>query len=136
MCKIGTSYTDFSEVTSDSDAIYAGNAYKDSANNIQLRSKNSNSGIVSTTSGGTIESVTINVGTGSGTVDVYGSNTAYTAASDLYNSSTQGSKIGSTSSTGTITFPSDTYEYVGIRSNSGAVYLSSVEIVWKTQQHE
>lgn len=136
MLKIGTGYTDFSRVTSNSAAIYAGKAYKDGANNIQLRSKNSDSGIVSTTSCGTIESVTINVGTGSGTVDVYGSNTAYTAASNLYNSSTQGTKIGSTSSTGTITFSSDTYEYVGIRSNSGAVYLSSVEIVWKTQQHE
>lgn len=127
----GTTYVDFSNVSDRSEARYGGKACS-SIGNIQLRSKNGDSGIVSTTSGGTIESVTINVGTGSGTVDVYGSNTAYTDASNLYNSSTQGTKIGSTSTTATITSQSDTYKYVGIRSNNGAVYLSSIEIVWKT----
>ena len=123
-----TTYTDFSAVSLSSDAVYAGNSAKDSSGNIQLRSKNSNSGIVSTTSGGTVKSVKITVGSGSNTVDVYGSNTAYSAASDLYGTS-KGTKVGSTSTTSTITFNAD-YEYVGIRSNNGAIYLSSVEIVW------
>ena len=127
-----TTYTDFSEVTATSNAVYAGNSGKDSSGNIQMRSKNSNSGIVSTTSGGTVKSVKITVGSGSNTIDVYGSNTAYTAASDLYNTSTQGTKIGSVSATGTVIFNTDTdYTYVGIRSNNGAIYLSSVEIVWE-----
>ena len=126
-----TTYTDFSDVSKTSSAKYAGNSGKDGSGNIQMRSKNSNSGIVSTTSGGKVKSVKITVGSGANTVDVYGSNTAYTAASNLYNSSTQGTKIGSTSSTGTITFTAD-YEYVGIRSNNGAIYLSEVEITWTT----
>lgn len=122
-----TSYVDFSGVSKTSDAVYAGNSAKNSSN-IQLRSDNSNSGIVSTTSGGIVKSVKITVGSGSKTIDVYGSNSAYSAATDLYGSS-KGTLIGSLTATGTITF-SDDYEYVGIRSHSGALYLSKVEITW------
>ena len=126
----GTTYTDFSGVSATSDAKYAGNSAKSSDGAIQMRSKNSNSGIVSTTSGGKVKSVTITVGSGANTIDVYGSNNAYTAASDLYDSSKQGTKVGSLSTTGTITFEDD-YEYIGIRSNNGAIYLTKVEIVWE-----
>ena len=126
----GTTYTDFSNVSKTSNAKYAGNSAKDNSGNIQLRSKNSNSGIVSTTSGGTVKSIKITVGSGTNTIDVYGSNTAYSAASDLYGDK-KGTKIGSVSSTGTVTFTND-YAYVGIRSNNGAIYLSEVEITWTT----
>lgn len=126
-----TTYTDFSgvSVTSGSSAVYAGNSGKTSNGGIQLRSKNSNSGIVSTTSGGKVKSIAIVVESGSNTVDIYGSNTAYTAASDLYNSSKQGTKIGSLSASGTVNVDGD-YCYVGLRSNSGALYLTSVTITW------
>jgi hypothetical protein len=124
-------YTDFSNVSKTSDAVYAGNSAKDSSENIQMRSKNSNSGIVSTTSGGTISSIKITVGSGSNTIDVYGSNTAYTSAVDLYSSSTQGTKLGSLTETGTITVDGS-YAYVGVRSNNGAIYLSKIEFVWTT----
>ena len=122
-------YVDFSNVTKSSDAIYAGQSAKDANGNIQLRSKNSNSGVVSTASGGKVKSVKITVGSGSNTVDVYGSNTAYTSASDLYGDN-KGTKIGSLTATGTISFEGD-YTYVGIRSNNGAIYLSSIDIVWE-----
>jgi hypothetical protein len=128
-----TTYTDFSNVAATSEARYAGNSAKSSSGGIQLRSKNSNSGIVSTVSGGTVKSVTITVESGSNTIDVYGSNTAYTGAADLYatdDNANQGTKIGSLTATGTITF-TDEYAYVGIRSNNGAVYVTSVEIVWE-----
>jgi hypothetical protein len=128
----GSSYTNFSNVSLESDAVYAGNSareYNNSQYNIQLRSNNSNSGIVTTSSGGTIKSITITVAHGTNTIDVYGKNTAYSAASDLYNSNTQGTKIGSLSSTGTINV-TDSYAYVGIRSKSGAIYLSSIDFVW------
>lgn len=126
----GTTYTGFSNVSISSKARYAGNSAKDNSGNIQLRSKSSNSGIVSTTTGGNVVSVRITVGSGSNTVDVYGSTSAYSSASDLYGDN-RGTKVGSTSSTTTINFPGNTsYQYVGIRSNSGAIYLSSVEIVW------
>ena len=121
-----TQYKNFSNVTDNSDARYAGQSAKNNGN-IQLKSNGSTSGIVSTTSGGTITSVTITVGSGSNTINVYGKNTAYSSAADLYNSSTQDTLVGSTSSTRTITFATG-YAYVGIRSNSGAVYLSSITI--------
>lgn len=124
-----TTYTDFSNVAATSQARYAGNSAKSSSGGIQLRSKNSNSGIVSTVSGGKVKSVTITVESGSNTIDVYGSNTAYTGAADLYGAN-QGTKIGSLTETGTITFTGE-YAYVGIRSNNNAVYLTSVEIVWE-----
>ena len=128
-----TTYTDFSNVAATSQARYAGNSAKSSSGGIQLRSKNSNSGIVSTVSGGRVKSVTITVESGSNVIDVYGSNTAYTGAGDLYatgEGANQGTKIGSLSETGTITFTGN-YSYVGIRSNNGAVYVTSVEIVWE-----
>ena len=126
----GTSYADFSNVQKVSNAKYAGNSAKNNAGAIQLRSDKSTAGIVSTVSGGTIKSVKITIASGSNTIDVYGSNTAYAAASDLYGSS-KGTKIGSTSSTGTITpTAQQVFKYVGIRSNSGAAYLSSVTITW------
>jgi len=124
-----TSYVDFSGVKKSSSAVYAGNSAKDSSGNIQLRSKNSNSGIYSSVSGGDVSSVTITVGSGANTINIYGSNKAYTSASDLYDSSKQGTLVGSVTSTGTVNF-TDTYEYVGIRSASGAIYISEIDITW------
>ncbi|MBR6271941.1 MAG: BACON domain-containing protein [Bacteroidales bacterium] len=135
LAAIGTAYTDFSNVTLNSDAVYAGQSAKNNAGAIQLRSKNSNSGIITTASGGTISSITITVESGTNTIDVYGKNTAYTSASDLYATSgsqnNQGTKIGSLTETGTITVTDD-YAYVGIRSNNGAVYIESIDFVWET----
>lgn len=128
-----TTYADFSNVAATSSARYAGNTAKSSSGGIQMRSKNSNSGIVSTVSGGRVKSVKITVESGSNTIDVYGSNTAYTGAGDLYatgEGGNQGTKIGSLTATGTITF-TDEYAYVGIRSNNGALYITSIEITWK-----
>ena len=128
-----TSYTNFSNVSKTSGAKYAGNSAKDSSGNIQMRSSNSNSGIVSTMSGGSITSVTITVGSGSNTVQVYGKNSAYSAATDLYSNSTQGTLVGYLTATGTVNFTTS-YSYVGIRSSSGAIYLSSVTITYGTSQ--
>ncbi len=129
----GTAYTDFSGVTIYSDAVYAGNSAKGSNDVIQMRSKNSISGIVSTGSGGTLKSVKITAASSNtNTIDVYGSNTAYSSAADLYNSSTQGTKLGS-GSTGIINITvTGNYSYVGIRSNNGAIYISKIEITWET----
>lgn len=127
-----TTYTDFTNVSVSSAARYAGNSAKSSDGGIQLRSKNSNSGIVSTVSGGTVKSVRITVESGTNSIDVYGSNTEYTSAADLYatgENSNQGTKIGTLTETGTVEF-NDEYRYVGIRSNNGAIYLTSVEITW------
>ena len=130
-----TTYKNFSNVTtSTSNAIYAGNSAKNAKGAIQLRSKNSDSGIVTTTSGGKIQKISIVVSSGTNTIDIYGNDEAYSSASDLYDTSTntnQGTKIGSINKTGEITFDADKqYPYIGIRSNSGAIYITSITITY------
>ena len=121
--------------TDGSSAVYAGNSTTNNSDAIQIRAT-SPSGIVSTTSGGKVKkvSVTWNGSTISGrTLDVYGKNKKYSSAEDLYSSSTQGTKLGSivygTSTELTIT---DDYEFIGLRSNSGAMYLDNISITWST----
>ena len=68
------------------------------------------------------------------TLNVYGKNTAYSAATDLYSTSTQGTKLGTivkgTSTEFTIT---GDYTYIGVRSNSDAMYLTSISIDWEVE---
>ncbi len=130
----GTNYTSWSGKTLNSAAVYAGQSAGGN-NSIQLRSNNSNSGIITTGSGGKVKSVTIafNSNTASGrTVDIYGKNTAYSNPTDLYNSSTRGTKIGSiVYGTSTSITVSGDYAFIGLRSNSGALYIESLTIVWE-----
>ncbi|MBQ7570930.1 MAG: chitobiase/beta-hexosaminidase C-terminal domain-containing protein [Bacteroidaceae bacterium] len=129
----GTSYTAFSGKAGTSGAVYAGQCAGGNSS-IQLRSNNSDSGVVTTTSGGKAKKVVVewNSGTSSGrTLNVYGKNSAYSAATDLYNASNQGTLLGTivcgTSTELTIT---GDYDYIGFRSASGAMYLTSVTITW------
>lgn len=130
-----TSYSNWDNKSVTSSAVYAGNS-AGSNDAIQLRTTNSNSGVVTTTSGGKAKKVTVewqSSTTNGRTLDVYGKSTAYSAASDLYNSTNQGTKLGSivkgTSTELTIT---GEYEYIGLRSNSGAMYLTSITIEWES----
>ncbi len=136
-----TSYGDWSGKSGGStDAVYAGNSTKSNNGAIQMRSTNSNSGIVTTTSGGTIKSVTVtwnttDLGSTARTLDVYAKTTAYSDATDLYSSSTQGTKVGSISYTDSTTYETTLsitgdYTYVGVRSNSGALYLTDISFEW------
>ena len=130
----GTSYTDWSGKTSNSNAVYAGNSAGDNES-IQLRTKNSESGIVTTTSGGKVKKVTVawnSTTSAERTLDVYGSNTAYTAASDLYENSKQGTKLGSIAYGSTELTVTGDYAFVGLRSNSGAMYLDNISIEWES----
>lgn len=133
----GSTYSDWSgkTVTDGSGAVYAGNSAGGNSS-IQLRSTNSNSGIITTTSGGIITKVKVswNSNTDSGrTIDVYGKTSAYSSAANLYNAAADGTKIGSikigTSTELTIDL-SEGYTYVGIRSYSGALYLDDITIEW------
>ena len=135
-------YVDFEDVSgSESDAVYAGQIarFKNTAchDYIQIRSKNSNSGIITTTSGGKAVSVSVswNSATGaSGTLNVYGSNSAYSAASDLYADATDGDLIGTiVYGTSTSLDIDDDYEFIGLRSNSGALYFDDISIEWSTK---
>ena len=130
-----TTYTEWSGKTLNSEAVYAGQSAGGNSS-IQLRSDKSNSGIVTTKSGGKVKKikVTWNSSTSSGrTLDIYGKNTAYTAATDLYKSSNQGTKLGSIKcGTSTELVISGDYEFIGLRSNSGAMYLTEIDITWET----
>lgn len=132
-----SSYAAWSGKTSNSAAVYAGQSAGGNSS-IQLRTTNSNSGIVSTASGGKIKKIVVswNKNTADTRVlNVYGSSTAYTDASDLYNTSKQGTLIGTleyqTSSAQTIINVSGDYSYIGIRSASGALYLDEIKITWE-----
>ena len=131
----GSGYKDWSGKTGDSGAVYAGQSNA-GVSYIQLRTTNSNSGIVTTTSGGKVRSITItwasNTGDGK-TLDVYGKNSPYNSAADLFSStaSTKGTKIGTLTKgqSNTLTITGD-YEYIGMRSTSGAIYITELGITW------
>ena len=140
----GSGYADFSGKKATSDAVYAGNCMKNSTSDIQLRytanndpSKVKLSGIVTTTSGGKLTAVRISWGTWSGsvqdrTLEIYGSNTAYTDYTDLFDTEKQGTLLGSfNTKTGANSFTVEgDYTYIGIRSQSGALYLKNITIAW------
>lgn len=128
-------YSNWEDKTGTSGAVYAGNSAGD-YESIQLRSNNSNSGIITTTSGGKATKVAVvwNSHTTSGRqIEIYGKKgVAYSSAESLYKGSSE-----SGSSLGTIDYGTSTelaisgdYPYIGIRSKSGALYLTSVSITW------
>ena len=129
-------YGEWTDKTATSSAVYAGQS-AGSNESIQLRSNNNNSGIVTTTSGGNAKKVTIdwNTNTSNGrTVIIYGKNSAYTQATDLYKTDSQGTELGTiVCGTSTELTISGEYAYIGIRSKSGAMYLNSVSIDWETK---
>lgn len=128
-----TDYTSWSGKKLSSNAVYAGVTAGDK-DSIQLRSKNSDSGIFTTASGGILSkvSVTWNSGTQSGrTLNIYGKHTAYSSVDDLYNSSKQGTLLGTiVYGTSTELTISGEYEFVGVKSDSGALYLTNITFTY------
>lgn len=138
----GSGYTPFSGVTDlGTSAVYAGkNAYGSTGANvgaIQIRTSGSEEGIVVTGQNGTkvVKSVTVGFTTtpsGIRKLQVYGKHTAYTSAADLFSSdaATQGTLIGEIATDGSIDCTADNYEFIGIRSYDGAMYLAYVMVTW------
>ena len=130
-----TTYTEFSGVSVTSPAVYAGKSAKTATGGIQLRSNKSEDGIVTTASGGKVRKVVVTweTTTSAGrTLDIYGKNTAYASATDLYSTSSQGTKLGSVvmGTSTTLTVEGD-YDYVGFRSNNGAMYIAKIEVTYE-----
>lgn len=130
-----TNYTDWSnKAGSASPAIYAGQS-AGSNESIQLRSKNNNSGIVTTKSGGKAKSVVVtwNSNTLDGrTLNVYGSNTAYTSPTQLYSNDTSGKLLGTiVKGTSTELEITEDVTYIGLRSAADAMYISTIQISWE-----
>ena len=129
-----TEYKDWNSVQKPSGAVYKGNSAKD-YEAIQLRGS-SNSGIVTTTSGGKAKKIKVkwNSNTASGRIlQIYGKNTAYSSAADLYDSSESGDPLA------WMYYDTDTeftiegdYEYIGIKSEKKALYIDSITITWDT----
>lgn len=131
----GTTYAEWSGKTVSSSAVYAGQSAGDKES-IQLRSKNNNSGIITTASGGNLKKIVVNWhnDTQDGrTLQVYGKSSAYTAATDLYDNEKQGELIGTiVKGTSTELDVDGNYQYVGLRSESSAMYLIDISITWDT----
>ena len=138
--KTNSTYGDVPEKTAEntghSNAKYVAQCAGDKSS-IQLRSNNSNSGVVSTVSGGVVKRIEVewNDGTDAArTLQIYGSNTAYTAATDLYGDA-KGELLGELNKGNgetTLDFSEWTgdYKYIGFRSKSGAMYLTTITITW------
>lgn len=130
--RTSTSYGEWKDKTVTSGAVYAGQSAGGNES-IQLRSTN-HSGIITTTSAGKATKITVEwqSDTVDGrTLDIYGKHTAYLETSELYNSSTQGTKLGSlVKGTSTELTISGDYEYIGLRSKDNAMYLTSISIEW------
>ena len=137
----GTSYSEYTVASSktESGAAYALQCAGDKSS-IQLRSKNNNSGVVSTSSGGTLKKVVVtwNSGTVAARVlNIYAADEAFTIAG-LYGTSAPTPVATMTCSeatdgVSTYTFETD-YKYIAFRSADGAMYLTSIDITWETGQ--
>ncbi|MBR3615053.1 MAG: chitobiase/beta-hexosaminidase C-terminal domain-containing protein [Bacteroidaceae bacterium] len=132
----GTSYSSWSGKTVTSDAVYAGQSAGGN-DAIQLRSNNNNSGVITTASGGKVRKVAVEwqSGTSAGrTLNIYGKNSAYNAPTDLYDNSKQGTLLGTiVCGTSTELVIEGDYEYIGMRSASSAMYLTSISIYWDAE---
>ena len=129
-----TTYTNWTGKTGLSGAVYAGNSAAGN-DSIQLRSDKSTAGVITTVSGGYARKIEVvwHSNTASARVlQVYGKNTPYSSSSDLYSTSTQGTLIGEIARSNQTELVIDgDYEYIGLRSKSGAMYLSNIYITWE-----
>ena len=103
---------------------------------IQLRSSNSNSGIVVSANkyGLVAQAATIkwNSNTSSNrALSFYGQQTAFTAPTELYNTEAEslGEKNIDDGAEQTIVFTED-FRYIGLRSKNGAQYVDKIELIW------
>lgn len=132
------SYQKFATKILSSGASYDGAAFIDSNNpkGIQIRSKVDKglyTGIITSASGGTIKSITINFNSNnSQALDIYGKNTAYTTAKDLFGSAAgELIKNVSNSKTAVTITPNKAYKFIGFKSNKGTIYIDKITIVWE-----
>ena len=133
----GNSYSEWSGKIVNS-AVYAGQSAGD-YNAIQLRSNNSNSGIITTQSGGKVKKIIVEWNKNTNTeriLNVYGKNSAYSSPEDLYDTDKDGTLIGSISYGTTELEITNEYTYIGLRSADGAMYLNSIRIVWEVESAE
>ena len=126
----GKTVYDTHTVTTDDGTYYE--AQCASQHGIQIRSKNNNSGIIARNDDMKCKSITITFDSNtdsSRVVEIYASVTAFDIT-DMYGSSV--TKVGTISASGnSFTYEfTDNYSYIGLRSSSGAIYITSIDIIW------
>ena len=139
-----SSYKVWTKSGSASSAEYNGRTAGEEASNDIRITTSSNSGLVTTVSGGKLKKVYIKwnntkSGTTARTVKVYGKATAYETYSDAYDANKCGELIGSCSfkkdeevSEFTFEIPADKeYRYVAFASDNSVCYLDKIEITWQ-----
>ena len=131
-----TQYKAFSGVTDlGTSAVYAGKTAKSAAGAIQVRTSANEDGIVVTSQNDTkvVKSVAIDFATeptSPKVLQIYGKHTAYSSAADLFDDEKKGDLIGSLGEDGSVDCTAANYEFIGIRSSDGAMYLASVMVTW------
>lgn len=113
---------------------------------IQLRSSNSNSGIVTTSNpkGYILKRMEIEWSDDTQDqriVDIYGNSQPYSSATELYGVSdnhNQGTQIGSVGVLGTdvldVTDPENYFPFIGMRSRNNALYIDRIVLYWEKPQ--
>ncbi len=128
-----------------SGAVYAGRTAKNYGG-IQTRSKNKDTGIFTTASGGKVRRITVvwvdTYHNDNRYLAVYGSNTAYADVGDLFNTGTHGTLLATFNyneaeySAADDTYYqeieiTDDYSYIGFCSKTGALYIASLSVTWE-----
>ncbi|MBP5694771.1 MAG: InlB B-repeat-containing protein [Bacilli bacterium] len=135
----GKSYANFEDVQDFSKATYAGRCAGGN-NSIQLNHTDGDKGLITTANSSDIKKITVSWNENTlddGTLNIYGSNTAYTAVSELYDENTQGALLGTiVKGTTTELEISGNYKYIGLRSNSGALYINSIVLEWDSEIYD
>lgn len=131
-------YKKFATKTLSSGASYDGVAYVGTGKSqkgiqIKLKTDKGYTGIITSASGGTIKSITINFNSNNTqALDIYGKNTAYTTTEDLFGSAA-GELIKNVpnSKTAVTITPNKAYKFIGFKSNNGTNYIDKITIVWE-----
>jgi hypothetical protein len=136
-----SSYGSWTEKKHLSNAIYAG--HSTGSLSIQIKQSDKKSGIVTTTSGGKAKKITVKFHSNTtkrNKLNIYGKNTAYSSAEDLYSTtkSKQGTLIGTlTCGENTNIYISSSYEYIGICvAGNYTVYISDLSIEWENDSYQ
>lgn len=134
---LSTSYAANTFTSSVTGITYFAFAYKGNQNGqtvLQIRTTNSNEGVVVQDNPNHYKVVSVEVDqTTASQLNIYGSETAYEEAADLYSADDAGTQEGTITSTyGQIDFTGD-YEAWGIRSSSGARYINYITVVYEAQ---
>ena len=126
----GNTYKDYSYENIGSWSINCAASYK----SVQLRTNNSSSGIIQT-SGPSIFCVLIswNENTSDGRkVDIYGSNAKYESIGDLYDTTKQGTLLGTLKKGEESLEISTVFKYIGIRAHSDPIYLYNINLIYES----